>query len=186
MHGQFNFWVLTQCADWRILRGMIEVAADVFVGNAGDFELVRADLEWAVLQCAKEPWHREALGYTSRGAPKTHPEYLWAYRGNRLILNMVDAPQAVFFNPSMINEGLNFVEQALREGKRVLIHCNQGNSRAPAMALLYMKRAGLVDGHYEQALAHFKTIYPDYEPGAGIDNYVKAEFGPKTELEATG
>ena len=36
-------------------------------------------------------YHRQALGYRSRGAPKDHPEYLVARRGNRLILNIVDA-----------------------------------------------------------------------------------------------
>lgn len=155
---------------------MIEVAPRLFVGGGPDYEAVRDEPGWSILTCAKEPWHREALGYTGRGAPKDSKEYLFAYRFNRLILNMVDAPQFMFFNPAMVEEGLTFVSEALHYGKKVLIHCNQGNSRAPGMALLYMQRHNLVDQHYEAALAHFKSIYPAYEPGKGIDDYVKREF----------
>lgn len=155
---------------------MIEVAPKLFVGGGEDFESIRGEPEWKILQCAKEPWHREALGYTGRGAPKNDKEYLWAYRGNRLILNMVDAPQFMFFNPAMIEEGLTFISDAHHHGKKVLVHCNQGNSRAPGMALLYMRRRGLIDLNYEYALAYFESVYPNYAPGKGMDDYVKREF----------
>ena len=62
---------------------MKEVMPGLFVGNALDYDLVKDDPDWSVVQCAKEPWHREALGYTGRAAPREHPEYLWARRGNR-------------------------------------------------------------------------------------------------------
>jgi hypothetical protein len=157
-----------------------EVSERLFVGNAGDFEMVRGEpnfgVTWAVLQCAKEPWHREALGYTGRGAPKDSAEYLWAYRGNRLILNMVDAPKAEFFPAPMIEEGIGFIRKHLVNGSKVLVHCNQGNSRAPSMALIYMGRFGLVDKHYDPAMAHFRSIYPSYEPGPGMEEFMRQEF----------
>ena len=158
---------------------MIEVAEGLFVGSALDFESIqsqRKELSWMILQCAKEPWHREALGYTGRGAPKDHKEYLWAHRDRRLILNMVDAPLAAFFHPVMMEEGLNFMRTMLVYGHKVLVHCNQGNSRAPSMALIYMRRHGLVDPEFEIALEQFRSIYPSYSPGMGMLNYVKDEF----------
>jgi len=70
---------------------MIEVYLNLFVGDQSDYEINVATQEgWAVVHACKEPYHRQALGYRVRGAPKDHPEYLVARRGNRLILNIVE------------------------------------------------------------------------------------------------
>jgi hypothetical protein len=52
-------------------RVVIEVRPNLFVGGGADFDAVWDEPGWMILQCAKEPWHREALGYTGRGAPKS-------------------------------------------------------------------------------------------------------------------
>lgn len=71
---------------------MIERYSDLFVGNQDDYESnVKYKANWAVVHACKEPYHRLALGYSSKAAPKNHPEYLFAKRTNRLILNLVDA-----------------------------------------------------------------------------------------------
>jgi len=53
---------------------------------------------------------------------------------------------------------MKFIMKNIWEHK-VLIRCNQGKSRSPSLAFMYMKMKGLV-----KDLAEFKKIYPDFEP----------------------
>ena len=70
---------------------MIEVSKNLYIGNQDDYEFkVKGSAEWAIVHACKEPYHRNLLGYTGRGAPKEHPEYLFARRNNSLFLNIVD------------------------------------------------------------------------------------------------
>lgn len=63
---------------------MIEIHTNLYVGNETDYEhKVKNQEGWDVIHACKEPYHREALGYSGRGAPKAHPEYLMAKRENR-------------------------------------------------------------------------------------------------------
>ena len=159
---------------------MIEVTPGLFVGNQLDERHVRNKKPaWAVLHCAKDPYHREAVGYTG-GAPKDHPEYLFAYRdeGMRLCLNMIDAPKPEFFADAMIVEGLKFIEAHLRAERSVLVHCNQGGSRGPSMALLYLRGRATPwrDMEFEDAEEAFGTIYLPYQPASGIREYVRSKW----------
>lgn len=100
---------------------MIQVHPNLFVGDQDDYDLDVAHRDgWAVVHACKEPYHRDALGYTGRGAPQDHPEYLVARRGNRLMLNIVDANNPAFFDKTMIDAALDFIDEALEEGTQVL------------------------------------------------------------------
>jgi hypothetical protein len=57
---------------------MIEVTRNLFVGNNNDYNLIQSESDWAIVHACKEPYHRNALGYSGQGAPKEHPEYLVA------------------------------------------------------------------------------------------------------------
>lgn len=156
---------------------MVEVHPDLFVGDGAAYAAVSDDPNWAIVQAAKDPWHRAALGYTGRSAPADHPEYLWAYRdhGDRLILNMVDVNDPSYFAPLMVNEALAFIWDRLDSGMRVLVHCNQGESRAPSLALLYLH---VMDPEYQEltpavAMLKFMEIYPKFNPKPGIWGYVQ-------------
>jgi len=154
---------------------MIEVHPNLFVGDEKDYEFGVARQEgWAIVHACKEPYHRLALGYRGRGAPKHHPEYLVARRGNRLILNIVDVDNPAFFDKEMIDAALDFIAEALAQGSRVLIHCNQGESRSPAMALLYMaaRLGALPTESLEAAEDQFRTLYPGYNPKPGIRGHL--------------
>lgn len=159
---------------------MKEVFKNLFVGNEQDFkdlEYWKLDSDFAVVHTCKEPFHRELLGYVGRGCPKDNPEYLWAERGDRLYLNMVDAPISLFFDKSMVDKALNFIEQKLNEGKKVLIHCNLGESRSPSIALLYLIKHGFIKGEtLEDCEVAFLRLYPNYNPGKGIRDFVKEHF----------
>jgi hypothetical protein len=135
------------------------------------------EIATAYVCAAKEPWHREALGYTGKAAPKDHPEYLIARRDNRLILNLVDAPKAEFFNKIIIDAALEFIEEQLSVGKKVLIVCNEGRSRSASICLLYLIKHGIIKGDIlEDCEAEFLKVYPEYNPGPGIRGYVKEHW----------
>jgi predicted protein tyrosine phosphatase len=158
---------------------MKEVCKDLFVSSEKDLydTAILFNTDFAIIHAAKEPWHRELLGYTGRGCPKDNPEYLWAEREDRLYLNMVDAPRSLFFDKSMIDKSLYFIEQKLNEGKKVFVHCNEGFSRSPSIALLYLIKHGFVNGTtFEDCEAEFLRVYPEYCPGTGIREFCKEHF----------
>lgn len=163
---------------------MIEVAPLLFVGNQLDYENAAKGKAWNVVQACKEPYHRAALMYQGNGAPRDHKEYLFCYRAEgdhrRLILNMVDAPKPEFFADSMVNEALDFIGKSLLGGFRTLVHCNQGHSRSPSLALLYLRRTDIdwqnPDMPFEEAEDMFRGLYPSYDPAKGIRAYVEQHW----------
>lgn len=155
---------------------MIEIDSNLYVGNQDDYEFtVRNQDGWFVIHACKEPYHRAALGYSGRGAPKDHPEYLIARRGHRLILNLVDADNPAFIPKEIIDEALEFIHEHLSEGRRVLVHCNQGHSRSPGIGLLYLAKFTnvLPLDNLAEAEQAFRAIYPPYNPAAGIWGFVQ-------------
>lgn len=93
---------------------MIEIAKNLFVGNQNDYEnLVKFRNDFSVVHACKEPYHRKALGYLGRGAPKNHPEYLIARRGNRLILNLIDVVDPNYIPEEIIFKAVSFIEEKL-------------------------------------------------------------------------
>ena len=160
---------------------MIEVHPQLWVGGGADFDTVIRDttwvVDWYIVSCGKEPWHREALGYTGCGAPKDHPEYLIAARPDHLILNLVDVEDVSYINPKIIEAALEAITENLPH-RKVLVHCNQGNSRAPTIALLWMRASDwfypmMKRLSYNDAKAAFKERYPTFEPAAGMDGYAR-------------
>ena len=154
---------------------MTEVYKNIFVGNQYDYESNKALFDsWAVVHACKEPYHRQALGYTGRAAPKDSPYYLFLYDcKHHLVMNIVDTDSPLYFNDELINEAINYCTNSLKAGKTVLIHCNQGESRAPSIALLLLRRLGVYDCSFEEAVIDFKKRYPFYNPKQGIYLYVQ-------------
>jgi predicted protein tyrosine phosphatase len=158
---------------------MIEVYSKLFVGNEYDYySIVSRDSGWAVVHACKEPFHRQALGYTGRAIAKTHPEYLVARRGNRLILNIVDTDNPQFYSRDMIKQSLDFVDEMRTEEMKVLIHCNQGESRAPSIALLYLatRLKALPMDSFEVAEKQFRILYSRYSPKFGIREHIRQNW----------
>ncbi len=101
---------------------MIEICPNLYVGDQYDFEDNVRFLEgWAVVHACKEPYHRDALGYTGRGAPKDHPEYLIARRDEGLILNLVDADDPAYIPQEIIDTAIRFIAGKLGASMNVLI-----------------------------------------------------------------
>ena len=158
---------------------MIEIHPNLYVGNEYDYEFkVRHEAGWCIVHACKEPYHRQALGYRGRAAPKDHPEYLIARRGKQLILILVDAPDPAYIPQKIIDTALEFIDASLRTGNQVLVHCNEGCSRSPAIGLLYLvKYTDLLPiDDFIQAEEVFRSIYPSYNPKNGIRGYMTTNW----------
>lgn len=132
---------------------------------------------WFVIHACKEPYHRQALNYTGRAASKDHPEYLLARRNGCLILNLVDVDDVNFIRTEIIDAALDAIHDNINTSK-VLVHCNQGQSRSPTIAFLYMRKYTEIfhDLELSELLFAFRKIYPLYNPARGMAEYVRLNW----------
>jgi len=153
---------------------MIEIFPNLFIGTEQDYEFnVKGKPDWVVVHACKEPYHRQELRYTSRGAPKGHPEYLIAKRERRLILNLVDAPDPNYIPKEIIDAVIDYIHEGLGNSHKVLVHCNLGESRSPSIGLLYLAiYTDKVQKDFAMAEQTFREIYPAYKPGLGMRGFM--------------
>jgi len=156
---------------------MLEVYPNLFVGNKIDEQRLRGDPNWFFIHACKEPYHRQALGYTVRAAPKSHPEYLIARRNSCLILNLIDGTDVNCVSVEIIDVALETIHANIGKTK-ILLHCNQGLSRSPSIALLYLARyTDLFMGlDVDKGVAAFRKIYPSYNPARGMAGYIRLNW----------
>jgi predicted protein tyrosine phosphatase len=98
-------------------------------------------------------------------------------------MNIVDAPSPAFFAKEMIDQALDFIDETLDRGLKVLIHCNRGESRSPSIALLYLasRKAALPIVSLEAAEARFRSLYSAYNPKAGIRGFLSMHWSDYCE-----
>ena len=158
---------------------MIEIYPNLFIGVVDDYEFqVKGKPDWLTVHACKEPYHRQALGYRSNGAPKDHPEYLIASRKNPLIQNLVDAPNPAYISREIIDAALEFIHAGLRNSCKVLVHCNLGESRSPGIGMLYLSiYTDILPKEFLPAEKKFREIYPPYNPGAGMRGFLVKNWG---------
>lgn len=156
---------------------MIEVYSNLFVGSQDDEVSIRGQNGWFVVHACKEPYHRLALGYTGRAAPKDHPEYLIARRKGCLILNLVDADNVDYIPAEIVDTALGDIHQNIVSNS-VLVHCNQGASRSPTIAFLYLlKYSSVFSGKdYGEFSKECVKLYPSYAPKRGMADYVRLNW----------
>ncbi len=153
---------------------MQQVHENLFVGSEIDCATSRPG--WFIIHACKSPCHQRAVGY--RGSLKSnHPNYLVLERENDLFLNMIDPPVPLFKMETFV-AFFRFAYEGWEKGLKVLVHCNQGESRAPTLALLLMSKRldALPCSSYQEAASAFKQIYPAYNPGQGIQTFLKENW----------
>lgn len=160
---------------------MKEIIPGLSVGDGGSFELVKDNPSWFIISAAKEPWHRQALGYTGRAAPKEHPEYLAAYRTRHMIMNLVDPNDAKWIPHELVDAAIDEIAAKLEDGFEVLVHCNQGESRAPSIALLYLLTEGREEfngcENGDEVMDVFRQeFYEDYNPSDGFAQFIRGNW----------
>jgi predicted protein tyrosine phosphatase len=138
---------------------MIEVYSKLWVGDKTDCAAAQVK-GFNVLHAAKS-CHQRLLDYTKK-LDVHDPEYLVASRHKDYLLNLIEAP----FEPSvaLIEAALGFLSvKHWMKGEPVLIHCDQGENRAPSLALLYLKQR-----LNQKDVEAFKKKYPKFEPRGGM------------------
>lgn len=148
---------------------MQEVYERVIVTN--DLSCTHGNSKLAVVHACKSPCHQNAVGY--RGSlSNQHPNYLVLEQENDLFMNIIDPPTPLFM-PPLFSHFIEFSNKHWSQGKKLLIHCNQGESRAPSLALLFLAKVVLAipNDSYEDAREEFEKLYPGYNPGKGIQRY---------------
>lgn len=149
---------------------MEEVYEDLFVGADRSCTRMADEEEWAVVHACKHPCHQRAVGYEGN-LRQNHLEYLVVKRDTDLYLNLVDMDRKLShqYTEPIVLAALDFIEGHIDTGP-VLVHCNKGMSRSPALALVYLAtRAGTIpDTSYMAAKEAFNDRYTAFDPGRGV------------------
>jgi len=150
---------------------MIEAYGQVYIGGKEDCSI--GDETMAIVHADKR-CHARKLGYKG-SLPNTHPNYLSAETPFDLWMNLIDPPYPLFKLESF-KAFMAFATKHL-EKRNLLIHCSTAQSRAPSLAMIYFKELeGLQDKSYDFVKQEFLLKYPDFDPGAGIEAFMIANW----------
>ncbi len=154
---------------------MIEVHPGVFVGTAKDCGSEDVN-GFDVIHACKYPCYVNQVGAGIPG--RDHPDYLHLETPTDLFLNMVDSPVIpVEFGNPMFERAIAFLHARQGTAKRVLIHCNLGQSRSPGIALAYMAWLCKIPNlDYDTSRKAFSELYEDYRPGNGVRDYLTTQW----------
>lgn len=159
---------------------MIKVHDNIYVGQARVKHILSED-EYSFL-CVSHAFHYKLLGWKNGIRYQNNPYYVRYLRDHLLSINWIDA-SAGFYNwggsgVETFIMALDFIETELAEGRKVFIFCDQGMSRSPSVALLYLaKRLHVIpDTSFEEAREKFLLLYPMYNPG-GIADFIRENWG---------
>ena len=145
---------------------MTKVMLNLYVGSEDDYFSLPSDLDhWFVVQAARYPFYWDENDGDNGGIIKA---------GNRLILDMIDAREAEYFQFQHFETALEVIHRRLQKPTSVLIHCNRGLSRSPSIAMLYLAHFAkkIPSKTYFDAARLMYCIYPRYLPGEGIQRYL--------------
>lgn len=148
---------------------MEEIIPRLFVGSDKDYEKLQDRDGWSWVRCCKEGigGHRQTLGYSTQGAPQGK-NYLSVRKGHLLALNFIDPHDPAYISTELIQKGLDFISERIAAGDKVLVACNQGHSRGPTMALLYLRSIGEMPHSFGVSERIFSTLCPQYSPNQGM------------------
>lgn len=151
------------------------ISEGIWIGDENDCFHGERD-GWAVVHACKTPCHQKGVGYRGN-LSSSHEHYLVLEHAYHLYLNMID-PDKPLFMPPLFTEFLKFARRVREEERELLIHCNQGASRAPSLGLLYMAKVSreVSNDSYEKARSQYEAIDPRYRPGLGIQTFLSKKW----------
>ena len=150
---------------------MIEIIKNLFIGSDIDCQINRSNMK-TIHAC--KTCHQSGVGYHGN-LSSSHPNYLIYEKNNNVYLNMIDMERELLarYTHPIMKVAMDFIKKYI-DTLKVLIHCNQGQSRAPSIGLLYLARTGIINNDsYHEATTDFIKKYPGYSPGRGIALYLK-------------
>ena len=157
---------------------MEEIYDKLYVGDDAAYDKLKDNKRWSFLRCCKygPGGHQQTLDYHTLAAPDGKNKF-WVRRGNLLALNLLDLDDPNFVDPCMIQSGLDFVNEELKKGQKVLISCNQGRSRGPTVGLLWLRQTGNMPHAFLLSVRIYRELfYPYYEPGQGIEQFARERW----------
>jgi predicted protein tyrosine phosphatase len=143
---------------------MYEVFENIFVGSRDDLRFTTDD-KFAFVHATKTVFKKD-----NHEVVNEESNHLW--------LNWVDATDSKYFDCN--NEGvevfihtLDFIDKWIAD-KCIFIHCDEGVSRSPSIAMVYLaKRAkAITDKDHVFAEREFQDIYPKYNAGKGVSDFL--------------
>jgi Dual specificity phosphatase, catalytic domain len=148
----------------------------LFVGSDDDDPEAQKKGYYILSACKDGPYgHRAALKYTTLGAPKG-PTYYSAKSGKRMVLNLIDHESADFIPEEAVFPGLRFINDALKAGHKVLVHCNHGHSRSATIAMMFLCSIGELSDNFRTSEKVFKSLYPPYDPTEGMQTFARRHW----------
>lgn len=167
---------------------MYKIINNLYVGPASTVPFAK-ECGFSVLGACKYPLHQQNArlsgaskdGYLKIGKPEK--EYYFAERDHALYCNLIDTESMEYIPDVIIERAIKFIADEIADGRNVLVVCNNGVSRSPSIALMYLIKAGFFDARYafEDVLKVFRKIYPLYSPNKGMYDYTKRFFGKYKE-----
>lgn len=155
---------------------MQKISDNLYIGSQSDCRIGHNMRPGhAVVHCVKDPCHTRVVG--TRKLDKSHLNYLAYELVGDLYLNMIDPPTPLFQSETFTR----FVDFMRRhKDDKVFIHCNQGKSRAPSMAMLWLAKGlhEIPDVSYDEARGSFEKKFPGVidTTGKGIETYMREHW----------
>ncbi len=159
---------------------MKEIAENLYVGD--DFDCSMVGLDFAIIHACKT-CHQKGVGYRGN-LFSSHPNYLIYENSNNLFLNLVDMDRELLskYTHPIIKSALNFIREHII-AKKILVHCNQGQSRSPSICLVYLAQNGNISSNsYMNAKRDFVKLFQNYQPGRGIERYLQKNWESVMQL----
>lgn len=144
---------------------LVKLDTNIYIGDDNDVEYARQH-NLRILHCAKRPWHVYMAGDK---LSHDDPNYMYIEKDGEAALNLVDSDDYAEQFQELFNVAIQKAFAFLDEVDcPVFIHCNKGESRSPAIALLYIHHKRLSEKTFDELL----DIY-NFKPRGGIYNFVK-------------
>lgn len=143
---------------------MKQVSNNLYVGNREDLSKINED-DFAFIHATKTMF---------KGAKNE----VLVYEDNHLFVNWVDSADMKYFDFN--NKGvevfiniLDFIDKWITV-KNVFVHCDEGISRSPTIAMMYLakRRKEISCKDHIYAERDFSNIYEMYWAGKGIQDFV--------------